>query len=63
MDLSLRASAASGLADAEVMEQNLQEWIIHRCVDACVRGSSDGFGWYGYVRGVWFGGGPSLSSS
>lgn len=37
MDLSLRASAAaSGLADAEVMEQNLQEWIIHRCVRACV---------------------------
>ena len=37
MDLSLRASASSGLADAEVMEQNLQEWIIHRCVGAWVR--------------------------
>lgn len=32
MDLSMRMSSAAGLADPEIMEQNLQEWIIHRCV-------------------------------
>lgn len=32
MDLSLRLSSAAGLADPEIMEQNLQEWIIHRSV-------------------------------
>jgi hypothetical protein len=30
MDLSLRLSSAAGMADPEIMEQNLQEWIIHR---------------------------------
>ena len=32
MDLSLRVHGSTGaaLAEAEVMEGNLQEWIIHR---------------------------------
>lgn len=29
IDLSLRVSSAAGIADAEMMEQNLQEWLIH----------------------------------
>lgn len=32
MDLSLRLSSAAELVDPEIMEQNLQEWIIHRWV-------------------------------